>query len=255
MATDPRPSNGNLKKAHDKLEEIAAILRDADKNVQFIHSDSARHKAHRAIRGLGNSAERLSYAAKRLSLADEAIRRMAPAPPKSCRRLDTEKRTFHSFQQLPAELRWMIWEAAAQPPLCTHFFGTFKVSERGRQPVSYLMEDRGLWEACQESRWVVMRAYDRGCAQTKCSAPKKKIEMHYRRLGRFNKSGKRLYEKLCKFDRRFREQYRKICILLPVLDKLYELRPDTVTAESGQPRLTSEKLCKELRWTTLFTDK
>ncbi|CAK7212562.1 hypothetical protein SCUCBS95973_001506 [Sporothrix curviconia] len=69
--------------------------------------------------------------------------------------------TFSRFQDLPAELRLMVWEAAARPSSCRHYLETFSLdAEHGRKdPVAPLLADNGLWKACAESRAVMYRQY------------------------------------------------------------------------------------------------
>lgn len=78
---------------------------------------------------------------------------------------DYTNQKFHFFSQLPAELRVSIWEAAIQRP-CPHYVAALSPL-CSNQDLSRIVFDweKGLWRACKESRFVVMRAYKKGPAR------------------------------------------------------------------------------------------
>ncbi len=92
-------------------------------------------------------------------------------------------KTFHRFPYLPLELREMIWKRVIRSWVPgAHFFGTFKppksvptghaiaVNERAEastpvlaaplhnNPSTYMI-DRGLWNACRESRSIIRQDF------------------------------------------------------------------------------------------------
>ncbi|OAA63642.1 hypothetical protein SPI_03805 [Niveomyces insectorum RCEF 264] len=128
--------------------------------------------------------------AKIIRLRPKVTKKKKSKKSMECRELVEQQRSFHYFGRLPAELKLMIWEAAVQPPPCIHFFLRFANDPHrtDRPPVAYLMDDGGLWTACQESRRVIYRAYreqHRHIFQTGCCTATKALEQHYRRLSRF----------------------------------------------------------------------
>lgn len=85
--------------------------------------------------------------------------------------------TFHSFSQLPPELRLQIWEASVRPTqpdmVAMHYCSMADWVEEHRDPMctipiignhddknrSAYKRDYGLWTACWESREVVKKAF------------------------------------------------------------------------------------------------
>lgn len=192
----------------------------------------------------------------KLFQADERIVRIARTLPQIRQKPCAAERTFHCFQRLPLELRLMIWEAAAVPPPCVHYFSTYKLVPKGRLPAAYLMADGGLWTACEESRQVITRVYQKTHKHintTGCSAATKRLEMHYRRLCRFNESAEKFKKLVCKLDYLFKRHSGRIKLehLSAALD-LYGIEPYTAKTEDGCMALTGVKMCKELRWEALF---
>ncbi|CAK7233535.1 hypothetical protein SBRCBS47491_008644 [Sporothrix bragantina] len=84
--------------------------------------------------------------------------------------------SFVPFARLPAELQVMIWEKAAQPPACPHYFSTFDPNRAGHDPAAAarLMADYGLWTANLSSRATMLRLY--GKVFKNCDA--NKIQCH-----------------------------------------------------------------------------
>lgn len=134
-------------------------------------------------------AYRVAHYAYQLSKAACLISKVAS---KNAPILPPAPKTLHKFPCLPAELRLMVWEAAAQPPPCAHYFAKFKLALGGREPAAHFMDDRGLWRACRESRHVVQRVYQKRSAHFAngdCPFDRDSSEMQYRRIARYNKKG------------------------------------------------------------------
>lgn len=177
-------------------------------------------------------------------VAQEALALTAHADPY------TEGRTFQCFLRLPPELRYMIWKRVAEPPPCMHFHDSYTVIPNSRLPAAYLMVDGGLWTACQESRRIIRRLYNRSCIYSinPCSiAPgQPPLELHYRSLGLFNKNGEGLKDLIEHLKRKFTG------VLSAVMHELFKIGPDTIRSVFGGLVLYAEKYCRELRVEDLF---
>lgn len=88
----------------------------------------------------------------------------------------------------------MVWEAAALPPACAHYFYTTKgIGWIIPLPTTSFMPDRGLWTVCRASRDSMKRVYGKTKALvTTCHhcAPNDPFEQHYRRLADFIEQGR-----------------------------------------------------------------
>ncbi|CAK7205294.1 hypothetical protein SEUCBS139899_008063 [Sporothrix eucalyptigena] len=107
---------------------------------------------------------------------------------------------FHLFPMLPPELRFKIWQTAANAPECKHFYKAHNIPLDGQEPASFFRPDHGLWTACKESRQEVTRVYkatrahveEKGCAED-WGRP---FEQHYRWLKDFTIYCKDIWRKL-----------------------------------------------------------
>ncbi|EPE05943.1 hypothetical protein F503_02772 [Ophiostoma piceae UAMH 11346] len=80
-------------------------------------------------------------------------RKPKPEPP--------SQRTFRLFPLLPPELRIKIWEAAAEPPPCAHYFSHYDQDHVTHEPGAGFMKDTALWFTCRESRYQMFLLYRR----------------------------------------------------------------------------------------------
>ncbi|OAA56588.1 hypothetical protein SPI_07595 [Niveomyces insectorum RCEF 264] len=172
----------------------------------------------------------LSKAASALSKTKALLAKATPAPA-------GKQDTFPAFTRLPTELRLLVWTAAAQPPLCGHYFDRSAVPPGDQEPAACFMPDRGLWTACWESRNVVQRAYEEQRTffgtDTPCLTVRVKDERHYVRLGWLNLRGERFKMRLHGLNEQLRVTIRKM------EKSLRKLKPGAVLSAE-----TIEGLCR-----------
>lgn len=201
---------------------------------------------------------KLSRDAARMALANRRITRMKPKHTGRRNKRPAEQQSFHHFQYLPAEIRLLIWEAAARPPPCAHFFATYKIPKCGtrRHPAAHLMDDGGLWNACKESRKVIHRAYCKQrtrIAETGCRAASKSLELHYKRISKYNQDSLLFNSKISMLGAQFWDHfYKPKPGLSSILCDLYD-NPGPAFEKDGRRILVRQRFCKELQWDYIFT--
>lgn len=195
---------------------------------------------------LFNSARYVADCATKLLRKGNNVVRLAPKRHKRLKPPTNTEQTFHGFQHLPTELRLMIWEAAAQPPPCIHYFANYNMTSSGGYPAAYIMEHGGLWAACRESRMVINRVSTEAYARVNkdgCSA-KGKFERHYRRIGKFSRNARRLRELIFNFNMFFKVN----------MDDVGPL-PALLINEVAELRWYKGVLCmvkRRIKWGTIF---